>query len=103
MSNMCSVSDVRVEPMKHDNHCFGFSLGWILVGGEQDHFLVLVDDFELKEVLDGKDVVSLGVGRRVLILLGMFYPQQFLFFGEFNVLPVLVKFTRSFLHDIFNE
>ena len=100
---MCSVSDVGVESMKHDNNCFGISLGGVLVGGEQDHFLVLVDDFELKEILDGEDVVSLRVGRRFLILFGMFYPQHFLFFCQFDVFPILVEFTWSFLHDIFNQ
>lgn len=102
MGDMCSMSDVWVESMEHDNDCFGISLGGVLVGGEKDHFLVLIDDFELKKVLDGEEVVSLWVGRRVLILLGMFYSQHFLFFSEFYVLPILVKFTWSLLHDIFN-
>ena len=50
MSNMCRMSNVKVEPIKHNKHSFGFSLSWVVICGQPSAFSDLIIDMKIDEV-----------------------------------------------------
>ena len=65
MSNMCSLTDVRVETVEHDNHSFGLTFGGVSICGQINTFSDFITDFEVNKVHVRESMVSLRI-RMVL-------------------------------------
>lgn len=80
MSDVRTMSNMRVQPMKHEYDSYRFFFGRIAEGGKCDDLPLIIFNLEFDLILDGEDMVAL----RIMSLL------RFLFCFIDHLLPLLV-------------
>jgi len=66
---MSTMSYMRVESMKHEYDSYGFFFSRIAVGSKCDDLSIVIFDFELDLIFDGKNMVALWIMTFMLLLL----------------------------------
>jgi len=77
---MRTMSNMRVEAMKHEYDSYGFFFGRIAVGGKCDDLPLIIFNLEFDLILDGEDMVALGIVALLRLLFCLIY----------HLLPLLV-------------
>ncbi len=88
MGYVCTMTDVRVESVEHEDHGHWFATSGIAKSGEFYHFAIFIEYMEVNKIFLRKDMFSLRIGLWVLILFSIgneFFP---LFIGEAEVFVV---------------
>jgi hypothetical protein len=70
---MGTMSDMRVEPMKHKYDSYGLFFSRISEGGKSDGLALIIFNLEFDLIFDGKNMVALWIMTLLCFLLCFFH------------------------------